>query len=150
MKAPEIEVRLLNEADRKAWEGLWQGYLDFYKMTLSAEMKELTWKRFHDSAEPMYALGAFEAGELHGITHYIFHRSCSTSGPYCYLQDLFTSEESRGRGIGRKLIDAVYEAARAAGASRVYWLTHETNGRAMALYDQVAERTGFIQYRKTI
>ena len=75
-------------------------------------------------------------------------RSCWTIGDYCYLQDLFVAEGARGRGLGRALILAVEQLARAAGASRLYWLTHETNAVARALYDRLAERSGFIQYRK--
>ncbi|HTP78265.1 MAG TPA: GNAT family N-acetyltransferase, partial [Rhizomicrobium sp.] len=63
---------------------------------------------------------------------------------------LFTSEHSRGEGVGRKLIEAVYEEARKAGSERVYWQTHETNARAMVLYNQVAERSGFLVYRKQL
>lgn len=80
--------------------------------------------------------------------HYLFHRSMWTIGNYCYLQDLFVAEEARGLGLGRALIEAVYEAARNVGASRVYWLTQESNKTARALYDKLAERSGFIQYRK--
>ncbi|MDQ1469634.1 MAG: hypothetical protein QOJ99_1114 [Bryobacterales bacterium] len=146
----ELTIRPLAEADRAAWEPLWAGYAAFYKAAIPAEITELTWRRFHDPAEPMNALGCFADGELRGIVHYIFHRSCWTEGPYCYLQDLFTDPEFRGGGIGRSLIEAVYARAAEAGASRVYWLTHETNRTAMELYDKVAERTGFVQYRKLL
>ena len=78
----------------------------------------------------------------------IFHRSCWSVGNYCYLQDLFVADAMRGRGARPRLIAAVEQAARDAGASRIYWLTHETNTDARALYDKVAERSGFIQYRK--
>ena len=108
----------------------------------------MTWARLHDPAEPMGALGAYVDGKLCGIAHYIFHRSCWSIGDYCYLQDLFVAEAARGRGLGRALIAAVEETARAAGASRIHWLTHETNADARALYDKLAERSGFIQYRK--
>jgi GNAT superfamily N-acetyltransferase len=64
------------------------------------------------------------------------------------LQDLFVAEEARGKGIGRALIEAVYTAARGTGASRVYWLTQESNATARALYDKIADRSGFIQYRR--
>ncbi|MFP3747409.1 GNAT family N-acetyltransferase, partial [Achromobacter sp. SIMBA_011] len=94
-----------------------------------------TWARLLDPAEPMFVLGAFDAaGKLVGIVHAIYHRSCWTDGPYCYLQDLFTAADARGQGAGSALIEAVYERAREAGASRVYWLTHETNTTARALY----------------
>jgi GNAT superfamily N-acetyltransferase len=142
-----ITIRPLRPEDRAEWEVLWKGYQVFYKTDIPVEVTDLTWQRFHDPTEPMHALGAFAEGRLEGIVHYIFHRSCWTRGDYCYLQDLFTREGNRGRGIGRKLIEAVKTAALAAGASRVHWLTHETNAEAMVLYNRVAERSGFLQYR---
>jgi GNAT superfamily N-acetyltransferase len=87
-------------------------------------------------------------GKLTGIVHYLYHRTTWTVGNYCYLQDLFVAETARGLGLGRALIEAVCEKARAEGASRVYWLTQEDNATARALYDKLAERSGFIQYRK--
>ena len=85
-----------------------------------------------------------------GLAHYLYHRSTTSIGLNCYLQDLFTRSEARGRGVGRALIEAVYAAARAAGSPRVYWQTHETNATAMRLYDQVAEKSGFLVYRKML
>jgi GNAT superfamily N-acetyltransferase len=142
-----LEIRPFTAADRNAWEPLWQGYLTFYKSSLPAEVIDTTWRRLNDPAEPMHGLAAVLDGRIVGIVHYLYHRSTWTTGDYCYLQDLFTSEEARGRGVGRALIEAVYERAKAAGASRVYWLTHETNTAAQVLYDKVAVRSGFIQYR---
>jgi ribosomal protein S18 acetylase RimI-like enzyme len=143
-----IVIRPFQAGDRAAWEPLWQGYLTFYKASLTAEATDTTWRRLIDAAEPMQGLVALLEGEIVGIVHTVYHRSTWTIGDYCYLQDLFTSEAARGRGIGRALIEAVYERARANGASRVYWLTHESNTSAQALYDKVAARSGFIQYRQ--
>ena len=110
----------------------------------------MTWERFFDDAEPVHALVAEQNGQLLALAHYLFHRSTIQLAPTCYLQDLFTDERARGRGVGRALIQTVYERARSAGAPRVYWHTHETNLAAMALYDKVAERSGFLVYRKQL
>jgi GNAT superfamily N-acetyltransferase len=146
----ELTLRPLGPADRTAWEPLWQGYLEFYKTSVPAETTDLTWSRLLDPAEPMHVIGAFADERLVGIVHYIFHRSTWTPGNYCYLQDLFTSPEARGKGAGRALIEAVYEKAREAGASRVYWLTQDGNATARALYDKVADHPGFTVYRKAV
>jgi GNAT superfamily N-acetyltransferase len=143
-----LQIRPFAPDDRQAWEPLWQGYLSFYKSALPPQVTETTWQRLNDPAEPMHGLVAILDGKIVGIVHYLYHRSTWTVADYCYLQDLFTTEEARGRGVGRALIEAVYERAKADGAARVYWLTHETNTDAQALYDKVAARSGFIQYRK--
>src|SRR3954447_3144146 len=144
----EIAIRPLARSDRAQWEPLWQGYLAFYKTSVPDDVTGTTFARFFDESEPMHALVAERDGAIVAIVHYIFHRSTWTLGPYCYLQDLFTAEHARGHGIGRKLIEAVYARAREQGASRVYWLTQESNATARALYDKLADRSGFIQYRK--
>jgi GNAT superfamily N-acetyltransferase len=141
-------VRPVSVGERAAWEPLWRGYQTFYEVVLSDETTATTWARLHDPAEPMGVLGAYLGGRLVGIAHYIFHRSCWTVGDYCYLQDLFVAEDARGHGAGRALIEAVEKEARSVGASRVHWLTREDNTVARALYDTLAERSGFIQYRK--
>jgi GNAT superfamily N-acetyltransferase len=144
-------VRPLAAADEAAWRPLWDGYRQFYRSPASDAVTATTWARLLDPAEPMFVLGAFDAaGKLVGIVHAIYHRSCWTDGPYCYLQDLFTAADARGQGAGSALIEAVYERACEAGASRVYWLTHETNTTARALYDKLAHNAGFIQYRKDL
>ena len=143
-------VKAVGSDERAAWERLWQGYLRFYESVQTREATDVLWQRLHDPKEPMYLLGAYREGKLVGIVHYLYHRSCWTIGDYCYLQDLFVDPELRGGGIGRGLIEAVYREAIAAGASRVYWNTQETNATARILYDKIAERSGFIQYRKLL
>jgi GNAT superfamily N-acetyltransferase len=145
-----LDIRPLGPADRPAWEPLWAGYLSFYRASVAPEVTDTTWARLMDPAEPMHVLGCFDGTSLIGIVHYILHRSTWTTGDYCYLQDLFAAEAARGRGAGRALIEAVYERAREAGASRVHWLTQEGNATARALYDKVAEYPGFVQYRRIL
>ena len=142
------QIRAVRADERDQWQALWRGYLDFYKTSVLPTTYDVTWARLNDPNEPMWLLGADVGGRLKGIVHYLYHRSCWTVGNYCYLQDLFVAENARKLGLGRALIEAVYREARAAGASRVHWLTHETNATARALYDTLADRPGFIQYRK--
>ena len=143
-----IEIRPVSTADHAAWLPLWQGYLHFYQAEIAAEVSAITWQRFLEPAEPMHAALAWQDGRAVGLVHFIYHRSCWTVGDYCYLQDLFVADGLRGDGIGRLLIEHVYAQARAAGASRVHWLTQESNSNARQLYDRIADRSGFIQYRK--
>ncbi|HLL28732.1 MAG TPA: GNAT family N-acetyltransferase [Xanthobacteraceae bacterium] len=143
-----LTIRPVGQDERAAWEPLWKGYQTFYEVALPAGATDKAWERLHDPSEPMFVLGVYVDGKLLGIVHYLYHRSMWTVGNYCYLQDLFVAKEARALGLGRALIEAVYEAAKKAGASRVYWLTQESNATARALYDKLAERSGFIQYRK--
>jgi GNAT superfamily N-acetyltransferase len=148
MTKPVVLIREIGADERAAWEPLWRGYLEFYQSSQADDAMDETWRRIHDAAEPMFALGAYVDGKLLGIVQYLFHRSFWTTGDYCYLQDLFVAKETRGLGLGRALIEAVYERAKAHGASRVHWLTQEGNATARLLYDNIADRPGFIQYRK--
>jgi GNAT superfamily N-acetyltransferase len=140
--------------DYAQWIPLWEGYNAFYGRSgltaLDPAITRTTWSRFFDETEPVYAIVAEIEGKLIGLAHYLFHRSTTATLPVCYLQDLFTAREFRGKGIGRALIEDVYQKATQAGSTRLYWLTHETNETAMKLYDKVAERSGFVVYRKTI
>ena len=150
----DLIVRPAMRADYEKWLPLWDGYNAFYGRSddtaLAPEITAATWERFFDPYEPMFALVVERDGALLGLTHYLLHRSTTSFLPSLYLQDLFTNAEARGKGVGRALIEGVYEAARAAGSPRVYWQTHETNETAMALYDKVAEKSGFIVYRKMV
>ena len=110
----------------------------------------MTWARFFDAYEPVHALVADSGGQLLGLVHYLYHRSTTAISPNCYLQDLFTNAAARGKGVGRALINGVYERARIAGSPRVYWQTHNTNHTAMQLYDKVAQNSGFVVYSKLL
>jgi len=149
-----IVIRPVLREDFAKWKVLWDGYNAFYgrvgETALPDAVTQMTWSRFFDAYEPMHALVAESDGNLLGLVHFIFHRTTIHIGPTCYLQDLFTLEAARGKGVGRALINAVYERAKEGGANRVYWLTHETNTVAMQLYDKVAENPGFVVYRKPL
>ena|SRR5215469_2342050 len=140
-----ITVGKLEPSERAAWETLFRGYIAFYQREEPQEMYDRAWDEFQADTR-VHALGARQDGRLVGITHFFGHPS--TSGlDVCYLQDLFTAEDARGRGVARALIGAVADWASARGCSRVYWHTHESNVTARALYDKVAQNRGFIRYQ---
>ncbi len=145
-----VEVRAFERGHHAAWLPLWRGYQAFYKIDIPPEVSNVTWARLLDPAEPLGGALAWQGPSAVGLVHHIRHRSSWTEGDYCYLQDLFVAPEIRGQGIGRRLIDYVYETAARDGCVRVYWLTHGTNTVAMRLYDRIAERTGFIHYRRNL
>jgi GNAT superfamily N-acetyltransferase len=145
-----VLVRAVQQDDFDAWLPLWNGYNAFYGRSgdtaLPIEITRATWQRFFEPNEPVFALVAELDGTLVGLAHYLYHRSTTRMELTCYLQDLFTQESARGRGVGRLLIEGVYQAARAAGIRRVYWQTHETNAAGRLLYDKIATHAGFIVY----
>jgi GNAT superfamily N-acetyltransferase len=149
-----VQVRPVDRADFPEWKQLWDGYNAFYgrvgDTALAPEITLMTWSRFFDAYEPMHALVAAASGRIVGLTHFLYHRSTIQISPTCYLADLFTADAARGQGVGRALIEAVYAHAKRAGSPRVYWQTHETNTVAMRLYGQVAERSGFVVYRRAV
>jgi GNAT superfamily N-acetyltransferase len=146
------EIRPLSGVDFAAWRPLWQGYLAFYKTVVGDDVTRTSFARLTGDHPAMGGFLAWQGGKDNGkavgMVNWIMHPSTWTDGDYCYLQDLFVSPDLRGGGVGKQLIDAVYTAARERGCSRVYWLTHESNTDAMKLYDKVAARSGFVQYRK--
>jgi GNAT superfamily N-acetyltransferase len=145
-----VSVRGLQKGDRADWEPLFRGYLEFYKASLPDDVIEETWSRLL-SDDPQYHVGLVAVDEndrLIGIAHILFHRSTWSKTHYCYLEDLFVTPDVRAKGVGRLLIDAVYNAADARKCTRTYWATQEFNYRARGLYDQMATKSPFLQYRR--
>jgi GNAT superfamily N-acetyltransferase len=140
-----ISIGTLTPSDRDVWEALFRAYIDFYQRALPPEMYDRAWREFQADTH-LHAFGARLEGRLVGLTHFLVHPS--TSGPdVCYLQDLFTAPDARGKGVARALISAVVDWAMARGCGRVYWHTRSSNRTARNLYDQVAENRGFIRYQ---
>jgi len=145
-----VTLRPVTLEDHAAWLPLWQAYLRFYQTTLADEVTANTWQRLLDPSEPTHSALAWVDGKAVGMVNYIYHRSNWSIENSCYLQDLYVDGEQRGLGIGRQLIEHVYATAKTTGCIKVHWLTHETNATAISLYEQVAERPGFIQFRKAL
>ncbi|ATO20801.1 GNAT family N-acetyltransferase [Acinetobacter sp. LoGeW2-3] len=146
----QIQIEPLENIKQQEWLPLWRDYQTFYQTQLSEEINHHTWQRLvNPELEHIYGFAAILNQQVIGIVHVIEHDSCWTLTPYAYLQDLYTHVDFRGQGVARALIEKVYDYAKQKGCDRVYWLTHETNLQAQQLYDQVAKKTGFIQYRMT-
>jgi ribosomal protein S18 acetylase RimI-like enzyme len=139
-----IEISPLQPTDRPEWEALARCYKAFYETDLPDARYEETWGALI-AGDRVHGLAARIEGRMVGIAHYLLH--AQTWGPdACYLQDLFTAEEARGKGVATALIDAVAADARARGAVKFYWLTKESNLRARALYERIARFKGFLRY----
>jgi GNAT superfamily N-acetyltransferase len=145
-----MDISAVRADDKAAWRPLWQAYLDFYNQPLPEAVTDLTFARFLDPAEPMFMYVARLGGEMAGFATGVPHRSTWAHEGYCYLEDLYVAKNARSRGVARALIEAVSKAAKQRGLARLYWVTHDHNEQARALYDKVAERTQFVQYQKAL
>jgi GNAT superfamily N-acetyltransferase len=145
-----MRVRPLEARDEAAWRQLFAAYIAFYGATVPAEVIDTTWQRLRAGGEGDHValVAVDEADKPIGLAHVLFHRSTWSATWYCYLEDLFVDPARRKKGTGRALIEAVYREADARGCTRTYWVTQETNATARALYDQVAAKTPFVQYRR--
>ena len=145
---PKIQIRALRSNDRDQWYELWRGYLRFYRQQLPEEITDATFRRLAGDDRQLHGLVAELEGRLTGFVNYLFHPSSWSLTQVCYLEDLFVDPTMRGGGVGRALIKAVYDAADAAKATTVYWMTQEFNAEGRALYDTLAHRTSFIRYER--
>lgn len=145
-----ISVRPIEKSDYKMWHGLWEAYLAFYETSVTEEVYQTTFRRLTSNEPNEFSgmLAVNEENEAVGLVHYLFHRHAWKVENVCYLQDLFASETVRGAGVGRALIEAVYDEADKAGAPSVYWLTQEFNHTARTLYDRIGKLTPFIRYQR--
>ena len=139
----------LGKDDFDDWRALWEKYLNFYDTQLSEEVYAKTFNRLVTKENTSQnAIVAKYGSRMVGLVHFIFHPHNWKTEDVCYLQDLFVSDSVRGQGIGRQLIEAVYDEADNRGAPTVYWLTQEFNKPARLLYDKIATVTPFIKYNR--
>lgn len=142
-----ITVRPLEAGDKPEWLGLWRGYVEFYQAEVPETVTETTFKRLIDNAEPMIGLVAMDDdGRVQGIVNCVFHRNTWTDKDVCYLEDLYVCPTTRGKGVGTALIQGVEAMARDKGCFRVYWMTHDHNADARALYDKIGQTTRWVRY----
>lgn len=145
-----VTIRPLERGDKPRWLALFKDYIAFYEATVPDDVIEMTWQRLlSGEGGALLGLAAVRAdGHIIGLAHLLFHRSTWSPTWYCYLEDLFVDPAERAQGAGAALIQAVYRAADARQCTRTYWATQEFNDRARGLYDKLATKTPFVQYRR--
>lgn len=145
-------IRDLQAQDRAEWQRLYQGYQAFYGFhERPAEFYDKAFARLlSGQAGDFRGLVHAEGERLLGLVHFVFHPNLWRDEGVCYLQDLFTDADARGKGVARGLIEAVYAAADARGVPFVYWLTAEDNYAGRMLYDRVAVKSGLIRYQRRV
>ena len=144
------QIAPLTDSNYESWLSLWQDYLTFYDTNLPLDTSKATWQKLLDSGTPVYGFGAFKDKVLVGIVHVVLHPNTWNETDCCYLEDLYVSESIRGQGVGRALIEQVYEFASEKNCNRVYWTTQDSNQTARVLYDKLASLTDMVQYRKNL
>lgn len=151
----KAEIRPVMATDESEWRRLWTLYLEFYESSVPEVVYETTFERIisdHVDGDVTFynprGLLALSDGKPIGLVHYFYHRHCWQVEHVCYLQDLFAAPDVRGTGVGRALIEAVYEEADSDGCPRVYWMTQEFNAQARKLYDRIGTLTPFVKYNR--
>ena len=145
----EIKINEIQKKDFDEWSSLWQKYLDFYETKLSNDIFKNTFNRLiNKKEEDVLGFLAFKEDKLIGLVHLISHFHNWKIEKALYLQDLYVLFEYRKNGVGKKLINHVYDYADKKNLSYVYWLTQDFNLEARSLYNKVGKVTPFIKYNR--
>ena len=145
-----VSVRPLQADERSAWQPLWKAYQEYYEANLD-DVTDSLWERLmNDDLDCPVCLVAEKDGQLLGLVQYLYHGTTWSPKQRIYLHDLYTVPQARGKGIGRMLIEAVYEEGKKRNCDQVYWLTQDFNEAGRRLYDKVASVTPFIKYMQKI
>lgn len=146
-----MQIKPLQQTNKNQWQTLWQGYLDFYQTHLPQATTDNTWQKIVDENSSIYGFGAWQNDDqnekLVGFVHVVLHPNTWNTNDCCYLEDLFVNDKARGQGVGKALIEYVYDFAKTKNCNRVYWVTDSDNITAQRLYEKVANKMDFIQYR---
>lgn len=141
-------LRIIPVADRHraAWDVLYAGYAEFYRVTQTPQMRDRVWSWLHDPAHEVCGLIAEHHGVPVGLAHYRpFARPLSASTG-CFLDDLFVDPAARGQRVADALIGHLGAMARERGWSVVRWITADDNYRGRGVYDRLAKRTMWVTY----
>lgn len=141
-----ITVRQITDQDKSAWLSLYLAYLKFYESAPVEYSTELLWSRLTKQDPEIHGLLAEVDGLVVGICHFHYQLTTWSKTWHCYLEDLYVSEEARGKGVASALIAEVKKLAIEQECSELFWITKESNTVARKLYDKVATKSDFVRY----
>ena len=139
-------IRKLEQKDKENWARLYNGYADFYKVSMNSGILDTIWSWIHDETHDVNAICFELEGKIVGIAHY---RTMPRpiKGKYIgFLDDLFVEPEFRGQKIAQKLISYLKSLSKTNNWNGIRWITHSSNENAKKLYDKIENNTGFELY----
>ena len=139
-------IRHIEIQDKASWQELYIAYLRFYESEPVESSTELLWNRLTKIEPEIRGLVAESNGEILGIAHFHYQLSTWSHTLHCYLEDLYVSEDARGKGLATALIAEVKKSAIEHKCSELFWITKENNQTARRLYDKVAAVSDFVRY----
>jgi GNAT superfamily N-acetyltransferase len=146
---PEIEVGPVQEEEFDTLLPLIAAYQSFYEVDeIDNERNRFFFRRFlAPSADGELLAARDETGLILGYACLYWHFSSLRAVETVLMNDLFVAPDSRGRGIGRTLIEASREVARRRGAAWLEWATAPDNHTAQRLYDSMtSEKSTWLEY----
>src|SRR3954447_26207311 len=146
--ATENEIAPISAPELEELLPLIAAYQRFYEVAEIDEGRNRAFfRRFLAPSEDGLLLGARRGGRLVGYACLYWHFSSLEACESVLMNDLYVSEEARGQGVGRALIEASAEVAREREVPHVEWSTAPDNETAQRLYDSTgAERTEWFSY----
>lgn len=141
-----ITIRTPTDSDFFAWLGLYEGYTNFYNVTLTDQRALVLWSWLTDPQHEETVLVALDDDELVGLVHYRQFARPLEADHSVFIDDLYVAENAREHGVGEQLIEAVTTKAREKGLGAVQWITAPDNELALKLYDKVGKRTEWVTY----
>ena len=136
-----VDIRHATAADRDALAELFHD-MDRHYWGDEAPSED-DWRRFLDAvvlpaSKSCEIVIAEEDGALLGLaTFAIVYPGAQLTGQL-FLKEIYTRSESRGQGVGRRIMAYVAEHALKRGCARVDWVADDA--RAMDFYDRLGAR----------
>ena len=128
---------------------LLRGYSTFYGARADDEdLSRMAESFFGDSGGGLQLLARADDGRPVGFATVLWSWDTTTGTRLAVMEDLFVTEEARGEGVGRALLEACTSTARERGCPALAWETAPDNVTAQRLYDTTgALRSSWFGYR---